>query len=164
MIKHNSRNNEEGELIKFASEFFTQIEKNNSGVLSGSDLIESLLSLGIATDAYVLKETLSMIFHCSELSKLKVNHQDFLSMFRSDVITDLILKQLNESAVIERKKQKLLNSKRIRLKSAETNLSPSNVFKLRLGLSLTGHEFHDADKAANNMITINEHLGVIERL
>ena len=58
----------------------------------------------------------------------------------------------------------VLNSKRIRLKSAEANLSPSNVFKLRLGLSLTGHEFHDADKAANNMITINEHLGVIERL
>jgi hypothetical protein len=160
--KHNSKNHDENHLIKFASEFFKEIDKNNTGYIDGETFLKSLLHLGIATDANVLKETLSMIFECHELSKLHVSNQKFVSMFRFDVITDLILNQLNESASTARKNQRLTR-RTTKVIPVDKN-DPSSRFKIRLGMSLTGHEALEIAKSFDKMITINEHLAVVEKL
>ena len=164
MSKHNARNNDEGFLMKFATEFFSEMDKDKLGAISGKALIESLLSLGIATDSDVLSETLSMIFRSDDLNKLQITQQNFLSMFRSEVITDLILTQLNESSLAERKKIKVLSQRHIRNRSAIDTHKPLAVFKARLAASISGVEFITDDKNAQNMITINEHLAVTEKL
>ena len=164
MQKHNSRNNDEGYLIKFATEFFKELDKNNTGKLSGNCLLESLISLGIATDSYVLAETLSMIFQCNDINNLQITEQDFLSIFRFEVINDLILEQLNENSISERKKQKALSTRHIRLKSADSGNKATNLFKARLALSLAGHDLSEIERNSQKMITINEHLAIIENL
>lgn len=163
MSKHNARNNDEGLLMKFAAEFFTEMDKNALGAIPGNILLEALLSLGIATDSDVLRDTLAMIFHCSDLEKFQIGQQDFLSMFRSDVITDLILEQLNENSLAERKKVKVLTQRKAKIKSANGKNRAILTFKKRLALAMSGGEA-DIEKNLSTIITINEHLAVIEKL
>lgn len=163
MQKHNSRNNAESLLINFANEFFKQLDVGGAGVVNGKHLVENLLSLGIATDSYVLRETLSLIFNCEDVYDANISAQDFIALFRRDVVADKILKVLNESALNERKKNKVLNQRVKNWKGTESE-SPLSFFKLKLTMSLAGHEQHELIKKSQDIITINEHLYIIEKL
>ena len=161
MAKHNSRNNEESNLIHFASEFLSILDHKNLNKISGSQLLEQLLSLGIATDSQVLKETLSMTFECKDIEAFSITLQDFLSLFRSDLITDLILKQLNEFASSSRQKSRVLKQIHEKMKilgehrfsifssTQKSRIIPKDLFEI---------------KKDEKMITINEHLEVVQKL
>jgi hypothetical protein len=162
MLRHNSRNNDEGALMSFAHEFFAQLDTQSRGAVNGLHLLERLLSLGIATDSVVLTETLVITFHCKDLKHAEISLQDFLSLFRSDVITDIILQQLNEFALIERKKVKIINHMHNKNKSANIKVPSDNAISRKLSLSFVpnGEILHFT--AGGNIITINEHITLIE--
>lgn len=161
MEKHNSRNNDAGYLMNFACDFFKILDTYNRSKISGKVLLEHLLALGIATDSMVLKDTLSMIFACKDIEEVDISLQDFLSMFRPEVVTDMILKQLNESAEQHRKKQKILNELHKKKKILGQNrLSIFTTIKHLKNLS----SVVEVKKVDEKMITINEHLEVVKRL
>jgi hypothetical protein len=161
MEKHNSRNNDEGYLMNFASDFFKVLDTKARSKISGKVLLEHLLALGIATDSLVLKETLSMIFECKDIENVDISLQDFLSMFRPEVVTDIILKQLNESALQNRKKQKILNELHQKLKLV--GQKRFSIFTPAVhSIAITSQP--DPKKLDEKMITINEHLVVVEGL
>lgn len=161
MIKHNSRNNDEGNLINFACEFFSILDYQNNNKINGSQLLSQLLSLGIATDSLVLKETLSIIFECKDVEDLNISLQDFLSLFRPDLVTDLILKQLNEFASNHRKKSRVL--KQIHKKMKILGECRFSIFSATQKLKVIPKDLIEI-KDDEKMITINEHLEVVKKL
>ena len=161
MAKHNSRNNEEGNLINFASEFFSILDHKNLNKISGSQLLEQLLSLGIATDSLVLKETLSMTFECKDIETFSITLQDFLSLFRPDLVTDLILKQLNESSSNNRQKSRVL--KQIHEKMKILGEHRFSIFSSTQKSRIISKDLFEIKKD-DKMITINEHLEVVQKL
>ncbi|OMJ85292.1 hypothetical protein SteCoe_13383 [Stentor coeruleus] len=163
MHKHNSRNNAEGHLIDFANEIFKELDCENLGVVNGKRLVENLLSLGIASDSHVLRETLSLIFDCNDVYKADIDVHDFLALFRRDIVNDKILKNLNEWALDERKKNSVI-VERAKKWMGQDSESPLSFFKFKTPMSLAGHDQHISLKKSQDIITINEHLNVIDKI
>lgn len=163
MHKHNSRNNAEGHLIDFAHEIFKELDGECLGVANGKRLVENLLSLGIASDSYVLRETMSLIFNCNDVYKADISVQDFLALFRRDIVNDKILKNLNEWALDERKKNSVIVERAKKWMGPDSE-SPLSFFKFKTPLSLAGHNQHISPKKLQDIITINEHLNIIDKL
>ena len=161
----------ENNLNQFAIEFFAELDKDQQKYLTGEDLLDSLLRLGIATDCILLKQTLCNIFKKKSIEELKIDLKEFKTLFKGDSKTDSILNKLNQECIkIQNELKAKLNEKNqkfvknpLMYKKLMNETASTNFFKLGLGAKLTGKKGLKLRKNAEKMITINEHEELIKK-
>ncbi|OMJ82242.1 hypothetical protein SteCoe_17082 [Stentor coeruleus] len=97
MKKHGFEGNYNGSnsFIKFLKNFFIALDENATGVISSSEFIVPLLSLGLSNDATYIEKALMSTFDCEDIRTIVMDKEAFVNFFKGDKKTDTILYSLD---------------------------------------------------------------------
>ena len=90
--------NDSRAFVDFLRQLFDALDEDESGALTPDEIIFPLLAYGLCPDAHYIETAFQVIFHCTDLSKIVIEREEFVSMFKEDSKTDRILQFLHANA------------------------------------------------------------------
>jgi len=79
---------------KFLRKLFEAFDDDRSDSLEPKELITHLLAVGIAPKASYIEKALLAIYHTDDISSISMSKDEFVSLFKKDKRTDIILEKL----------------------------------------------------------------------
>lgn len=97
MRKHGLEGNYNGSsgFLEFLKSFFDALDEDNTGIISSSELIVPLLSLGLSNDASYIEKALISTFNVQDINDIVMDKEAFVNLFKGDKKTDMIMLNLN---------------------------------------------------------------------